>query len=76
MVDTWALRAHSRFGSEGSSPSLGTIRGVAQLVERSLWEREVVSSNLATPTSSVQINSSTLAIWQLKLLPLSPKVNV
>lgn len=25
-------------------------RGVAQLVERSLWEREVVSSNLATPT--------------------------
>ena len=30
-------------------------RGVAQLVERAVWDREVVSSNLATPTDEKRV---------------------
>ncbi len=50
MVDTRALRARECIIREGSSPSLGTHRGVAQLVERRVWDAEVVGSRPATPT--------------------------
>ena len=42
-------------GCEGSSPSFGTTshRGVAQLVECAVWDREVAGSSPATPTCSI-----------------------
>ena len=36
--------------SETSSSVVRTNRGLAQLVERAVWDREVVSSNLTSPT--------------------------
>ena len=38
-------------GSNPSSPAIFIWRGLAQLVARALWEREVSSSSLLTPTN-------------------------
>jgi hypothetical protein len=45
-----ALRACKIISCVGSSPTLGTKRGVAQLEEWALWERQVAGSSPATPT--------------------------
>jgi hypothetical protein len=50
MVDTRALRARECIIREGSSPSLGTFRSVAQLVARFVWDEEVPGPNPGTPT--------------------------
>ncbi len=54
LVDTRALRALVPMGRGGSSPLLGThsLRGLAQLVERPLWEREVTGSSPVSPTQA------------------------
>ena len=54
-----ALKMLSAKAGEGSSPSWTTKkskrgRGVAQLVECALWEREVKSSSLFTPTKFIR----------------------
>ncbi len=56
MVDTRALRARASYLAwrfESSPRHKKTHRGMAQLVERSLWERKVARSNRATPTQKV-----------------------
>ena len=49
MADTRALRALVRKGHVGWTPTRGT-RGVVQLVECAVWDREVSRSNRLTPT--------------------------
>ncbi len=53
MVDTRALRARATIAAWRfeSSPRHKTFRGMAQLVERLVWDEEVARSNRATPTS-------------------------
>ena len=56
----------------GSSPALGTERGVAQLVECALWEREVPGSSPGSPTLS---NLKSAGVAQLvERLPSKEKV--
>ncbi len=52
MVDTRALRARAAIAAWRfeSSPRHKTFRGMAQLVERLVWDEEVARSNRATPT--------------------------
>lgn len=52
MVDTRALRARAALAAWRfeSSPR---HRGMAQLVERRVWDAEVARSNRATPTEKV-----------------------
>ena len=50
MADALALRANAPMGREGSSPSFGTNRRVAQLVARAVWDREAPGSNPGSPT--------------------------
>lgn len=50
MAYAHALRACEIISREGSSPSLGTIRSVAQLVARLVWDEEAPGSSPGTPT--------------------------
>ena len=51
MADTKALRAFVPKGRESSTLSRGT-RGIAQLVERAVWDREVGGSSPLSPTQA------------------------
>jgi hypothetical protein len=55
MADTKALRAFIRKGvrvrlSLAALRRLGDLRGIAQLVERAVWDREVGGSSPLSPT--------------------------
>jgi hypothetical protein len=50
MVDTRALRAREVILREGSSPSPDTLRSVAQMAERLVWDEEAPGSSPGTPT--------------------------